>query len=225
MTLFIFETIIEFSAAIRNVYAQLMLVNRGLTSTYILLIWMLLWYPLTYLLPQGTRVLVLQCNAFILPWTCWWKHLESVGLLCVYFFRFLKLYCRYEYTKPCKINCILGLKTTMNSGEWTCLISFATAPLNCSERGGSEKFKMKIYVSSGIRTHTHHASPRQESQLLRPLSHEGLMVISGLMSYRIMGYKLKKNCYVTTRVNLILVTCVFELNVRLNFHHWSHCRF
>ena len=42
----------------------------------------------------------------------------------------------------------------MTSGEWTCLISFATAPFNCSERGGSEKFKMKIYVSSGIRTHT-----------------------------------------------------------------------
>ena len=48
----------------------------------------------------------------------------------------------------------LGSKTTMTSGEWTCLISFATAPLTCSERGGSEKFKMKIYVSSGIRTHT-----------------------------------------------------------------------
>ena len=47
-----------------------------------------------------------------------------------------------------------GSKTTMTSGEWTCLISFATAPLTCSERGGSEKFKMKIYVSSGIRTHT-----------------------------------------------------------------------
>ena len=56
----------------------------------------------------------------------------------------------------------LGSKTTMTSGEWTCLISFATAPLTCSERGGSEKFKMKIYVSSGIRTHTP-ASPRQES--------------------------------------------------------------
>ena len=27
------------------------------------------------------------------------------------------------------------------------------APLSCSERGGSEQFKMKIYVSSGIRTH------------------------------------------------------------------------
>ena len=48
----------------------------------------------------------------------------------------------------------LGSKTTMTSGEWTCLISFATAPLTCSERGGSEKFKMKIYVSSWIRTHT-----------------------------------------------------------------------
>ena len=48
----------------------------------------------------------------------------------------------------------LGSKTTMTSGEWTCLISFATATLTFSEQGGSEKFKMKIYVSSGIRTHT-----------------------------------------------------------------------
>ena len=48
----------------------------------------------------------------------------------------------------------LGSKTTMTSGEWTCLISFATAPLTCSEQGGCEKFKMKTYVSSGIRTHT-----------------------------------------------------------------------
>ena len=47
----------------------------------------------------------------------------------------------------------MGSQTTMTSGEWTCLISFATAPLTCSERRGSEKFKMKIYVSSGIRTH------------------------------------------------------------------------
>ena len=48
----------------------------------------------------------------------------------------------------------LRSKTTMTSGEWTCLISFATAPLTCSEQGGCEKFKMKIYVSSWIRTHT-----------------------------------------------------------------------
>ena len=58
MTSFVFETIIEFSAAIRNVYAQLLLMNRGLTSTYIMLIWMLLWDPLTYLFHWGTRVLV-----------------------------------------------------------------------------------------------------------------------------------------------------------------------
>ena len=38
MMLFIFETIIEFSAAIRNVYVQLLLMNRGLTSSYIMLI-------------------------------------------------------------------------------------------------------------------------------------------------------------------------------------------
>ena len=42
----------------------------------------------------------------------------------------------------------------MTTGEWPCLISFTWAPLTCSERGGSEKFKMKIYVSSGILTHT-----------------------------------------------------------------------
>ena len=49
MTLFIFETIIEFSAAVRNVCVQLMLMNRRLTSTYIMLIWIQLWHPLTYL--------------------------------------------------------------------------------------------------------------------------------------------------------------------------------
>ena len=76
----------------------------------------------------------------------------------------------------------------MTSGESTCLISFATAPLTCSERGGSEKFKMKIYVSSGIRTHTTPVHDRK----VTALSHEGLMVISGLMSYRINGYKFKK---------------------------------
>ena len=49
MTSFIFETIIEISAAIRNVYAQLVPMNRGFTSRYMMLIWMLLWHPLTYL--------------------------------------------------------------------------------------------------------------------------------------------------------------------------------
>ena len=61
MTSIIFETIVEFSAAIRNGYAQLVQMNRGLTSTYIMLIWMLLWDPLTYLFHWGTRVLVKVC--------------------------------------------------------------------------------------------------------------------------------------------------------------------
>ena len=72
----------------------------------------------------------------------------------------------------------LGSKTTMTSGEWTCLISFATAPLTCSERGGSEKFKMKICLQWDS-----NPRPRQSTtgmlQRLRPLGHEGLMVISG----------------------------------------------
>ena len=59
MTSFIFETIIEFSAAFRNVNAQLLLMNRGLSSSYIMIIWILLWDPLTYLFHWGTRVLVI----------------------------------------------------------------------------------------------------------------------------------------------------------------------
>ena len=55
----------------------------------------------------------------------------------------------------------------MTSGEWTCLISFAKALLTCSERGGSEKFKMKIYVSSGIRTHPTPVHDRKVSVLDR----------------------------------------------------------
>ena len=77
MTSFIFETIIELSAAIRNVYAQLVLMNRGLNSTYTMLICMLLWDPLTYLFHWGTRVLVLFiiCN--------WWHMARFRGVVSV----------------------------------------------------------------------------------------------------------------------------------------------
>ena len=47
----------------------------------------------------------------------------------------------------------MGSKTTITTGEWSYLISFAFAPLSCSYREGSEKFKMKMYISSGIKTH------------------------------------------------------------------------
>ena len=77
----------------------------------------------------------------------------------------------------------------MNTGEWSCLISFAWAPLSCSERRGSEKFKMKLYVTNGIRIH---ATPRQVNQRFRPLGQDDLMAICGLMSYRRVGYKFIK---------------------------------
>ena len=71
------------------------------------------------------------------------------------------------------INRTWSLKqSSMTTGEWSCLISFTWVPLTCSERGGSEKFKMKLYVSSEIRNITD-ARPRQESQRLRPLGHAG----------------------------------------------------
>ena len=47
------------------------------------------------------------------------------------------------------INRIWGLKTTITTGE----ISIAWGPPSCSEQAWIEKFKKKIYVSSGIQTH------------------------------------------------------------------------
>ena len=61
----------------------------------------------------------------------------------------------------------LESKTTMTTGEWSSFISFTWAPLTCSERGGSEKVKMKIYVSSGIRTQTTPVNDRKVSALDR----------------------------------------------------------
>ena len=58
----------------------------------------------------------------------------------------------------------------MTAGEWSSLISFAMAPLSCSEQEGSEKFKMKIYFTSGIRTHAQH-SATDKSALYTALPH------------------------------------------------------
>ena len=101
----------------------------------------------------------------------------------------LKLYCRYEYTKPCMINCIWGLKQLwleVNGHAWFHLQRLRW-PVRNGERAKNSKWK---FVSSGIRTHTRQ-STTGKSQRLRPLGHEGLMVISGLMSYGIMGYNFK----------------------------------
>ena len=47
----------------------------------------------------------------------------------------------------------------MTKGEWSCLISFTWNPLFLFGQAGIEKFQMKIYVSSGIRTQ---ATPRND---------------------------------------------------------------
>ena len=136
----------------------------------------------------------------------------------------LKLYCRYLYTWPCMINHIWGLKQLwlqVNGHAWFHLQRLRW-PVRNGEGAKNSKWK---YMSPAGFEPTPCQSTTGKSQRLRPLGHEGLMVICGLMSNRIMGYKFLNNCYVTTRVNLIMVTCVFELNVRLSFHFLSHCRF
>ena len=57
MTLFIFETIIEFSAAIRKNNVQLVLMNRGLTSIYNANLNATM-APADLFVPRGTWVLV-----------------------------------------------------------------------------------------------------------------------------------------------------------------------
>ena len=107
-------------------------------------------------------------------------------LLFIVFFKIsLKLYCRYEYTKPCMINriwCLKQLWLQVNGHAWFHLQQPRWHVLN----GEGAKYSKWKYMWDSDQ---HHASPRQESQRLRPLDHEGLMVISGLMSYRIMGFK------------------------------------
>ena len=74
----------------------------------------------------------------------------------------LKLYCRYLYTRPCMINHIWGLKQLLLQvkGHAWFHLQWLRWPVRNGE--GAKNSKMKIYVSSGIRTRTH-ASPRQES--------------------------------------------------------------
>ena len=138
-------------------------------------------------------------------------------------YKALKLYCGNEYTKLCIINCIWGLNNY--DFRWMVMLDFiCNGSLDLFGTMRERKIQNQN-ICLQRDSNPHHASPRQESQRLRPLGHDGLMVISGLMSYRITGYKFKKNYYVITRVKLIMVTCVFELNVRLNFHFLSQCRF
>ena len=98
---------------------------------------------------QQTSILVKKANRYK-----FYMRTRQNNILHLNVPRYIKAILQVLMYKALYDKSYLGSKTTMTSGEWTCLISFATAPLTCSERGGSEKFKMKIYVSSGIRTHT-----------------------------------------------------------------------
>ena len=63
-----------------------------------------------------------------------------------------------------------------------------------------------------------HASPRQVNQRFRPLGHDALIMFSGLMSYRIMGYKLiKPLCDNTCQIEYGYMCIWTECQTKLTF--------
>ena len=89
---------------------------------------------------------------------------------------------------------------------------------------GAKNSKWKYMSPAGFEP-THRQSTTGKSQRLRPLGPRGCDGDQWLNVLQDNGIQFLKKCYVTTRVNLIMVTCAFELNVRLNFHFLSHYRF
>ena len=70
------------------------------------------------------------------------------------------------------INRIWGLKTTMNIGECSCLISFARDPLSFLEQAGIEKIQNEnIFLQRDSNPHL--ATPRPVNQRFRPHGHAG----------------------------------------------------
>ena len=90
----------------------------------------------------------------------------------------LKLYCRYLYTRPCMINHIWGLKQLwlqVNGHAWFHLQRLRW-PVRNGEGAKNSKWK---YMSPAGFEPTPRQSTTGKLQRLRPLGHEGLMVISG----------------------------------------------
>ena len=90
----------------------------------------------------------------------------------------LKLYCRYLYTRPCMINHIWGLKQLwlqVNGHAWFHLQRLRW-PVRNGEGAKNSKWK---YMSPAGFEPTPRQSTTGKLQRLRPLDHEGLMVISG----------------------------------------------
>ena len=90
----------------------------------------------------------------------------------------LKLYCRYLYTRPCMINHIWGLKQLwlqVNGHAWFHLRQLRWPVLN-GEWAKNSKWK---YMSPAGFEPTPRQSTTGKLQRLRPLGHEGLLVLSG----------------------------------------------
>ena len=90
----------------------------------------------------------------------------------------LKLYCRYLHTRPCMINHIWGLKQLwlqVNGHAWFHLQRLRW-PVRNGEGAKNSKWK---YMSPAGFEPTPGQSTTGKLQRLRPLGHEGLMVISG----------------------------------------------
>ena len=122
---------------------------------------------------------------------CWYRgfcHRAGSDLLLFLLINVLnsKLYCRYEYTKPCMNNRIWGLKNYDFRRMDIDFICNGSVDLFGT---GRERKIQNENICLQRDSNAHHARQRQESQRLRLLGHEGLVVSSGLMSYRIMGYK------------------------------------
>ena len=79
----------------------------------------------------------------------------------------------------------------MTAGEWSCLISFAWDLQSCSERERERKIQNENICLQRVSI-PFYATPQQVNQRFRPLGHAALMMTCGLMSYRIVGYKLIK---------------------------------
>ena len=100
----------------------------------------------------------------------------------------LKLYCRYLYTRPCMINHIWGLKQLWLQVNWHAWFHLHWLRWPVRNGEGAKNSKWKCMSPAGFEP-TPRQSTTGKSERLRPLGHEGLMVISALMSNRIMGYK------------------------------------
>ena len=109
-----------------------------------------------------------------------WINVTLGCALHVSYYFYLKLYCRYLYTRPCTcmINHIWGLKQLwlqVNGHAWFHLQRLRW-PVRNGEGAKNSKWK---YMSPVGFEPTPRQSTTGKLQRLRPLGHKGLMVISG----------------------------------------------